>query len=83
MTIVEFLNARWDDAEFREPSPTDVMADIAAKRRVMAWYVDSKEWGEQGHHDEYASDASGLKTALVLLASAYAEHPDFNPEWKP
>lgn len=97
LTLTEFLTAMLDKdaAAWRQSSEFLVahpglahlsrymLADIAAKRAIIERYADSKAWGEQGHYDEYASESCGLETALTLLASVYADHPDCREEWRP
>lgn len=68
--------ARWD--------PARVLREVEAKRRLIAEIVPrvqsmdeqiSTEWG--GSLDDAAGDL------LRLLATAYADHPDYRPEWAP
>lgn len=51
--------------------PTRVLADIVAKRAIIEWAVEYMEgdyapWNEQ---------------ALCILASVYADHPDYQQGW--
>src|SRR6266545_917653 len=114
MTIVEFLNARYDEAEARHQQDVTpgylaflnggidrTAADIAAKRAILALhahYVEQKREGAK-YSDTWQPD-EGCQTChwdndcnciedsgypcdtVKLLASAYAEHPDYRPEWR-
>lgn len=55
-----------------------MLAECAAKRRVIAAYL------EVNKHDSahYAAAEDYMETVLLELASAYAEHPDYLPEWE-
>jgi hypothetical protein len=50
--------------------PRRVLADCAAKRRLIHWYGDGEDIGDGGEF-------------LRLLATVYADHPDYRPEWRP
>jgi len=61
----------------------DMLADIAAKRAIMKDYERAHE-NRRAHPDDLAS-AGALLTLLGVikqLASVYAEHPDYQQEWK-
>jgi hypothetical protein len=74
--------------------PSRVLADIAAKRRMLAELVPMIETLEE--IDELASNAvlpaeycgaigrdrSASTRLLRLLAAPYAEHPGFDPAWR-
>ncbi|WP_413104527.1 DUF6221 family protein [Streptomyces sp. Inha503] len=73
--------------------PTRVLAEIEAKRRLMAevFSYEAKidgEWGCGHSADDIAAglcpetDPSEI-TALRLLALCYADHPDHRDEWRP
>jgi len=53
--------------------PTYVLADIAAKRDIVAHFP-----------GDLAEEASWLPYHLILrsLACAYSSHPDFDPAWR-
>jgi hypothetical protein len=69
-----------------------VLAECAAKRRVAEDYLGMREIAkniarERGDQDGEAMVArniyAGLDMALRSLALPYADHPDFNAEWRP
>jgi hypothetical protein len=49
-------------------SPARVLAECEAKRRIVAQFQPSR---------------NGYSDLLALLALPYADHPDYNPEWRP
>ena len=53
-------------------TPEWVLADVAAKRAILA----NAEWGWS---DDQGCDASWY--ALRAVAQVYADHPDFDPAW--
>lgn len=65
--------------------PRRVLADIAAKRSIVALYRDLREWRLKVGHDETA-ESWGARTKLdfvcQLLAASFASHPDFDPAWR-
>jgi hypothetical protein len=57
---------------------TRVLAECEAKRRLLEWHrqYDTDERGEpHGREDQCP--------AWRLLASVYADHPDYRKEWRP
>lgn len=64
-----------------------ILADVEAKRRLMEWvFAPQRELGEW--EDSFAG---GLvirqwmrfrQPVIEQLVAAYADHPDFHPEWK-
>ena len=67
--------ARWEARRDDQSLPTRALADVEAKRAIVAFAAtllegeDSQPWaGEE---------------VLVRLATAYKDHPDYRPEWKP
>lgn len=63
------------------PDPTLVLADIAAKRAIVAEHVGAEAY-YRTHTDAPAGELTGLGTAVRLLAQPYADHPDFDPAWR-
>lgn len=68
--------SRWD--------PARVLAECAAKRRVVGRYEGSLA-NRHAHPNDLASAGSvlALLGAVKLLALPYANHPDYRPEWWP
>lgn len=63
-----------DDARFiARHDPARVLREVEAKRRLVDRYAWLREHGDTG----------GAAWVLPLLAAAYADHPDFRPEWAP
>lgn len=62
----------------RRWSPDNVLAEVEAKRRIVALLVGSGHGMDRG--------AYGLPGAawdvIAHLASAYDQHPDFDPAWR-
>jgi hypothetical protein len=55
-----------------------VLADLEAKRQIVAM------WQKANANREGTSDIeSVLDDVLRLLATPYADHPDYREEWKP
>jgi len=68
----------WDDADFiADHDPARVLAEVEAKRRIVAGIADA---------DAEAAYIIGTFTAwdvLRLLALPYADHADYREEWRP
>ena len=69
----------WDDEYFAlHIGAGRVLAECAAKRRIVAladsWKPDAPQ-REIGWND-------AIDQALVALAQPYADHPDFDPDWR-
>lgn len=62
--------ARWN--------PARVLAECEAKRRIVA--VCEPQLGSGGGHDEEAVLANSV---LRALADPYADHPNYQQEWRP
>ena len=58
-----------------------VLADIAAKRAIVAGYVRADSRAEFPNYE--GGYAAGLEDAVRELASVYSAHPDYRDEWKP
>ncbi|MFF0648704.1 DUF6221 family protein [Streptomyces tendae] len=69
-----------------------VLADVEAKRRLMDWVTEMPRRAEasegrsrwQKLAGEVYSEQSQRRRSPVIweLVAAYAEHPDFHPEWR-
>jgi hypothetical protein len=66
-------------------NPGYVLADIAAKRRIVKEFGDAEKWLPANRDDdepEYAyGHARALYDVIELLAAPFREHPDFDPAW--
>jgi len=82
-TVIEHID-RWTSAR--------VLADVQAKRAILAEHpsegpIDEHwSWSREYPWCTTCSDADDGPTywpcrTVLLLASVYADHPDFNPEW--
>lgn len=73
--------------------PASVLRKVTAQRKLIAmWHAaDEDDDLDQRYADSYDTGASewpkaredALSDALRVLASAYADHPDYRPEWRP
>jgi hypothetical protein len=74
-------------AHFERWRPEHVLADIAAKRAILALHTcqcpdpDCRDCGEcsGAHHADPTPAPCGT---VKVLAQPHAEHPDFDPAWK-
>lgn len=64
-----------------EVQPEHVLADVAAKRAIVEEYVEADAY-YRVRADAPAGELTGLRTAVLLLAQPYADHPDFDPAWR-
>lgn len=96
--LTNFLRARIDEdeaaAQAVKPGTAEdtarlkarVLADIAAKRGVLSFLERMQQNAEQDDFMIHGPAMIALTaTAFPLrhLVAAYAEHPDFQPEWEP
>jgi hypothetical protein len=62
-----------------------ILADIAAKRRIVERY--QRAMTAAVEYDELEAETEALLAALLWplwdLAAAYADHPDYDQEWRP
>ncbi|WP_051942702.1 DUF6221 family protein [Streptacidiphilus rugosus] len=58
--------------------PARVMTDVDAKRAIVDAYDHSP-----ANAGAKVSSHEGLHTAVLLLASVYADHADYREEWRP
>lgn len=66
-------------------SPTRILAECEAKRRIIerARTVLYVQWhDEQRYGAEHAARAQELQQVLLALALPYADHPDYNANWR-
>lgn len=77
-TIIRHLlsdEADANGAHIARHDPARVLAECEAKRQIVALYEYARETGQ--------GPGGYLERALAALALPYADHPDFDPEWKP
>lgn len=82
MSLVDFLLARIAEDE---SDPDRVLAECAAKRRIVEAHHWEEEW-ENGVR--FTSDCADCWQSppchtLRILATVYSDHADYRPEWKP
>ncbi|MCX5522182.1 DUF6221 family protein [Streptomyces bobili] len=67
--------------------PARVLADVAAKRRILDDVLPTMQADEVSIAGEWGVGPDPVREAsddlLSLLALPYAEHPDYREEWKP
>lgn len=64
--------------------PARVLADVAAKRAIVEAYEGAElERGDDPNDETRIADATTLRWVVCVLASAYAQHPDYREEWRP
>jgi hypothetical protein len=65
--------------------PARVLAECEAKRRIVEHWKSTVEWAEDpgcDSPDRYLMVAAGLYEAMRHLAEPFADHPDYQPEWR-
>jgi hypothetical protein len=65
--------------------PARVLAECEAKRRIVEHWNSTVEWAEDpgcDSPDRYLMVAAGLYEAMRHLAEVFADHPDYQPEWR-
>jgi hypothetical protein len=70
-------------------NPARVLAECAAKRRMLAFDKDEQIWSPRGFSSDTDAEAfvsGGPKDPQArhitrVLAMVYADHPDYQPEW--
>lgn len=71
------------DDHAKRHSPARVLREVAAKRAILAayvWFLDQPEVGDWGRWALRGTVAT-LEDTLRVLASAWADHPDYRTEW--
>ena len=96
LTLTEFLAARIDEDEGRAQKaqryagselwvmgPMRVLAECAAKRRIMEDFEEYTSDYRAAPSDFAAGRRHAALLALTRVAAVYADHPDYRPEWRP
>lgn len=88
-TLADFLLARIteDEADARTRSlgrgwRKQWLADCKAKRRIVGMYVGPTE-DDEGNLSAIGGYGEAWLDAIRFLALPYADHPDYQQEWKP
>jgi hypothetical protein len=83
-----------DEADIHWPPPTQVLAEVATHRRILDAYIST---ARDAARDATLSTDAGLPVAAALqtgrllayddtvrwLGAGYADHPDYQQEWRP
>jgi hypothetical protein len=62
---------------FERYPPKRALAEVDAKRRMLAWLAEMAEWAKD--NNTWYDETEPLK----LLALPHVGHPDFREEWRP
>ena len=93
----EFVQRQWEGYESYEPwrlswhdeydllcvEPVRMIAEVAAKREVIALHQTSQERDRLLDRVILPSVEVALGLAVKHLAAVYADHPDYDPAWRP
>jgi hypothetical protein len=77
---VAMVYERRDARQVARFNPARTLADCQAKRRITQAVIDG-QWAQFPDYDGRCVTA--MKDAVAHLAAAYADHPDYRPEWRP
>lgn len=89
---IMLARASYDDTadHFARHDPARVLAEVDAKRQIVDTRSAIRErlsyWQSQEHETFEAmarADLHRLDDVLSILATAYADHPDYREEWRP
>lgn len=83
--VVYIADRKADARHIAHHSPAAVLADIAAKRAIIAECVarDTDVDLMLGPDCLRQREWSGLRLAVQLMATAYTDRPGYRDEWKP
>jgi hypothetical protein len=84
--IVQDPSAQVRDLEhIARHDPARALREVAAKRRIMYEYECEVERGAAGSRPDFQARHGGIVDAysasLRIIASVYADHPDYQQEW--
>jgi hypothetical protein len=60
-----------------------LLADVDAKRRIVDGCLLRGEQGQQPGGEVFGYHATGMLTAIRILAEVYADRPGYREEWRP
>jgi hypothetical protein len=78
-SVPALASLEWDDPGC-PGDPARVLAECDAKRRIVRA---AGQWAGAASEDYHDGLNAGLNAALRLLAVPYADHPDYDPAWRP
>jgi hypothetical protein len=81
---VAFVPAHADAEHIARHDPARVLAEVDAKRQIVARYERAMD-NRRAHPADLASAGAflALHGAVKLLGLPYADHPNYRPEWAP
>jgi hypothetical protein len=71
-----------DAAHIALNDPASVLADIAAKRQILAWWEQQTAGLRSERNKAAAIRALPGGQVLCHLAEPFTEHPDYDPSWR-
>lgn len=85
---IALVESAWAPDEIGEHvalhDPAEVMRDIAAKRKILDLYEENAHNDNDDDPYEWATGrAQGLGEVVRLLTQQFADHPDFDEQWRP
>ena len=81
---IMLLDRKCDAAHAANWSPARVLAECEAKRRIVDDAVAFDVEDASGISGDFARAAKhAFRDAVSHLASVYADHPDYDPDWRP
>lgn len=63
--------------------PARVLREVAAKRAIVAAWLESEAALDRGYSDVNRGGQLALRTACRHLAAAWEDHPDYREDWRP
>lgn len=77
------LEARFEAEHVLRWEPDNVLAECAAKRRLVEDYLDLDRQYKASHSEFTEARRFQALVALGQLALVYADHPEYEAEWRP
>ena len=78
LPAISGLEADYLSNHIARHDPARVLAECEAKRRIVEALIDMEPVEE-----ERKEQVVTLRWACEMLAHPYADHPDYNPDWRP